>query len=150
MKKLTLQIKRTEHAQSLIELSVTIIVLLLLLSGIVDLGRITFRYITLRDAAQEGATYGAIYPTYCDQIIQRVQGGNGIMDPSQVLVKVEINGKECHVATMADACAGNPIAITVHQPDFSLTMPMIGAAIGKQSIELKNTVTDTILRPECP
>jgi Flp pilus assembly protein TadG len=55
--------KKEEKGQSLIEMAFGLIVLLLLVGGIVDLGRAFFSTMTLRDAVQEGALYGSIDPT---------------------------------------------------------------------------------------
>lgn len=79
-----------EQGQSLIELSLSLVMLLILLAGLVDLGRGFFTYITLRDAAQEGASYASVIniedledtdvdgdgisddlKTYCDSIENR-------------------------------------------------------------------------------
>lgn len=49
-----------EKGQSLMEFSLSLVVLLVLLAGVVDLGRAFFTYITLRDAAQEGASYASV------------------------------------------------------------------------------------------
>ena len=46
----------------MIELALSFVVLLLLLMGVVDLGRAYFAFMSMRDAAQEGAAYGSIYP----------------------------------------------------------------------------------------
>ena len=53
---------RKEQGQSLVELALSLTLLLLLLGGAIDLGRMFFTYIALRDAAQEGAIYGSYCP----------------------------------------------------------------------------------------
>ncbi len=57
-----LEQKQSEKGQSLVELAVGLIILLVLVGGIVDLGRLLFFYIGLRDAAQEGAVIGQLNP----------------------------------------------------------------------------------------
>ena len=52
-----------ESGQSLVEMAVALVILLLLVGGVVDLGRAFFSTMTLRDAVQEGALYGSIDPT---------------------------------------------------------------------------------------
>jgi len=54
---------RGKRGQSLVELSISLMVILMLLSGAVDFGMALFSYTTLRDAAQEGALYGSISGT---------------------------------------------------------------------------------------
>jgi Flp pilus assembly protein TadG len=51
------------HGQSIVELSLTLLLLLLLLLGTIDVGRAFFDYIQIRNAAFEGARYGACYPS---------------------------------------------------------------------------------------
>jgi Flp pilus assembly protein TadG len=63
--------KTHEKGQALMELAVSITVLFIIVAGVVDIGRMLFHYITMRDAAQEAAAYGSIYPTHCDQIRDR-------------------------------------------------------------------------------
>ena len=64
--------KKFENGQSLTEFAVSITFIILILSGIVDLGRAYFTYISLRDAAQEGAIYGSINPLDCNKISRTV------------------------------------------------------------------------------
>ena len=52
-----------ERAQAIVELATSLVILLTLLAGIVDLGRALFTWITLRDAAQEGASYASVLAT---------------------------------------------------------------------------------------
>src|SRR5512143_273507 len=53
---------RHERGQSLVELAISLTVMLLLLSGAVTFGMALFSYVSLRDAAQEGALYGSFNP----------------------------------------------------------------------------------------
>lgn len=47
---------------SLVELALAMPLLLLLLLGTIDVGRVFFAYIELRNAVREGASYGARFP----------------------------------------------------------------------------------------
>lgn len=49
-------------AQSLVEFTLTATLLLFVMMAVMDFGLAFFSWITLRDAAQEGATYGSVYP----------------------------------------------------------------------------------------
>ena len=51
---------KSERGQSLVELAISLVILLYLLSGAVEFGILFFQYVQLRDAAQEGALYGSI------------------------------------------------------------------------------------------
>lgn len=140
-------IKKSEKGQSLVELAVGLVILILLVAGIIDLGRILFYYISMRDAAQEAATYGSVYPTYCLQIEQRARDAMG--DPN-VDVEVKIDNVSCSTATSSNACSGREIKVTLKKDNYPLTMPLIGTFIGSQSINLNAPITGTILRPACP
>lgn len=129
------------------EFGVGLVVLLILLAGLVDVGRMIFTYITLRDSAQEAAAFGSVYPTHCFQVEDRAL--SSLDDPGSVQVSVMINNKTCISASSEDACLGNPITITLTNPAFPVSMPLIGAFIGGQTVSLSATVTDTIIRTPC-
>ncbi len=148
--KQTVVITKKEKGQSLVELGVVLVVILIILAGVVDLGGIMFQVLAMRDAAQEGAAYTSIYPTACNQTIARVRESLHNPDPNFVDVIVTVNGKACDQATVADACASKEVNVTVRQPNYSLSMPLIGALIGRQTIDLSSNVSSTIIRPPCP
>ena len=54
--------KRSENGQSLVEFAVSLVILMLLLSVIVDGARALFTYLSMRDASQEGALYASYKP----------------------------------------------------------------------------------------
>ena len=67
---------KNERGQSLVEMAVSIVILLLLLSGAVEFGMAFFQFIQLRDAVQEGALYGSLNPTDTTGITARVKGAS--------------------------------------------------------------------------
>ncbi len=146
-----LVIPGSEDGQSLVEVAISLTLLLVLLAGAVDFGRLFIAYMSMRDAAQEGIAYGSIYPTYCDQIIGRVvDSAPNLFGPQPAQVSVNIGGSDCASAAANQACIGNEITVVITDPAFGLTMPFIGTAIGRQTVPLTATVHDTILRPPCP
>ncbi len=54
--------KRSARGQSLVEFALTLPILLLILVGVVDLGRVYYSYMTVINASREGARYGAAHP----------------------------------------------------------------------------------------
>lgn len=142
--------KRAEKGQSLVELGFSVVVLLLILSGVIELGGMMFQYMAMRDAAQEGTVYATIYPTACNQTIERVRKSLVNADPNQVLVTVTVNGVLCSSATATDACANKEVKVTVEQPNYQITMPFLGSVLGGQSIHLTAAMTGTVIRPPCP
>lgn len=54
---------RRQRGQSTVELAISSIVLLLLIGGVLDLGRVFYFQVVLHNAAREGARHGAWYDT---------------------------------------------------------------------------------------
>lgn len=52
---------REDSGQAVVELALTLSILLMILLGALDLGRAFFSYITIINAAREGARVGAVY-----------------------------------------------------------------------------------------
>ena len=143
---------KIERGQSLVELAAGLLVLLILVMGIIDLGRVLFYYVTLRDAAQEGAVYGAINPQDCAGINSRTRAplANSGETSIQVQVLMGSSSTTCNSAPIEQACSGQQIEVIVTQPDFPLVTPILGAFIGTEHLKLVSSVTGTILRPNCP
>lgn len=149
---MTMRLLKHNHAhhtrgQSLLEFAVGILILLILFSGLVDVGRAVFMYITYRDAAQEAASFGSVYPTHCLQIEERAL--SSLPDPGSILIDVNIQGVDCSVATPEQACLGNTIEVVVTDPSFTLAVPFIGAFVGGNVFTLTASVDDTIIRTPC-
>lgn len=147
------QMTKTEKGQSLLELALVLVLLLIMLAGVIDLGRMMYEYLTMRDAAQEGAGYGAAFPNYCSQIEERVK--NNLLDESYT-VTVHVNDLLCADAWNADnvpgklpvnGCAGNTLSVTVYH-ESEIAMPFISAFTGP-SIPMTVVIEDRIVRPAC-
>jgi Flp pilus assembly protein TadG len=149
--KLPRQISGSEKGQSFIELGASLVVLLLILVGVAEFGMFMFQYMAMRDAASEGAVFASMYPTACNQTIERIKRDLYNVDPAEIEVIVKVNGAICvqdHV-NATDACAPNGVNVTIHQPNYPITMPFLGAVLGRQSFDISVTTTSTILRPSC-
>jgi Flp pilus assembly protein TadG len=147
---------RSNHAQkgqSFVELALMLVIILTLLAGAVDFGMAFFSYVSLADAAQEGALYGSLYPTTfgindCSAsnigIYPRVRQSSSspvnLCNTSNVTV---------NISTSVGACRGGTITVTVTY-DYPLSMPFIGAILGRSSIPLTARTSDTIMNPKCP
>lgn len=64
--KLKRLLKKGQRGQSLVEFSLTAIILIMILSGLLDLGRLYFAYVALEDAAGEAAIFLAIVDPLCE------------------------------------------------------------------------------------
>jgi hypothetical protein len=122
---------RREKGQGFVEFAVGITILLVLLAGVLDLGRAYFSYIALQDAAQEGASYASIAPSDIDGIRDRVRATSSgpidfvLFDDSQI--EVQLLG-----------------GVTV-KIDFRLVAPFFSG----NSLALSAEATDTILQDTC-
>jgi len=140
--KIEIQDHRSEKGQSLVEMAVALVILLLLVGGVVDIGRAFFTYMAMRDSVQEGAIYGSINPTLTQEIRNHVLG-------SSEMIPDILSSDDITVEVIGEPCTGNGIRVTAFYPDFPITMPFIGAVVGGQTIPISATVTDTILSPGC-
>jgi hypothetical protein len=130
---------RRENGQGLVEFAIGITFLLVLLAGILDLGRAYFSYIALQDAAQEGASYASIAPTDILGIRERVQAtSSGPID------FVLFDDSQIEVQLLGGSCTGNGIKVTVKM-DFRLVAPFFSG----NSLPLSAEATDTILQDTC-
>jgi hypothetical protein len=61
-----------------------------------------------------------------------------------------ITNSDVTVEIIGQACTGNAIRVSVLYPNFQIAMPLIGTAIGRQTVSISASVIDTILSPACP
>jgi len=140
-----IQSKHKERGQSMVELALTITILMTLLAGTIDFGRAFFTWLALRDAAQEGASYGSIYPNRLDLIRERV------WDNLEQVVPNPRTNAIVNIGFIDHPCLGNTIMVNVNYPNFPLTMPFLGTILGSQTINIHAAVNDSILKPMvCP
>ncbi len=157
-----------EHGQSLVELALVVLLIMLLVAGIVDLGRALFYYTTLRDAAQEGIIFGSISPRDLCGIEGRaksVLANSGRIGGEEITIEFGPDNDTLHPIIQLDQpgdcetagqtvdssyfCSGNQIQVTIRQERFPLIMPLLGVFVGPD-LTLTSNVKGTILRPDCP
>ena len=82
--------RRNEAGQGLLELALMLPVLIILLMGLLDLGRLFYGYVAVTDAAGEGANFGAMYPTADRSAIEaRTRDATGgLIPPESVSVGI--------------------------------------------------------------
>jgi hypothetical protein len=140
------KINHHEHGQSMVELALTITILMILLAGVIDMGRAFFTYMAMRDAAQEGAAYGSMNPTDSQGIKSRVWDNldQVVPDPDHPEEYIDIS-----VSYIGPWCLGNVIIVDVNYEEFPLAMPFLGWILNSQTLAIHATINDTILRPTC-
>lgn len=136
-----------ERGQSLAEMAMMMSFLLILLVGVVDLGRGFFVYLALRDAAQEGALFGSTDPTNVTDIELRVRNSSSLLEGLSADPNANTN---VVVSIVGSACTGGGITVQVSYENFPITMPFLGSIIGRQTVPISTAITDTILNPDCP
>jgi Flp pilus assembly protein TadG len=144
---------RTEKGQSLIELAISFTVLLIILGGLIDLGRVFFALIAIRDAAQEGAVYAAITPVKTEAAIRAWvrSASNDPLDMNQIVdgdIDIVAFNSSGNVA-IANACSGDQVTVTLtywHR----FIMPLTTGITGSQPLPISASITNTILQPLCP
>jgi len=130
---------RKERGESLVEFAIGITFLLVILAGILDLGRAYFSYIALQDAAQEGASYASIAPGDLSGIRERVRTtSSGPID------FLSFKDSQIDVRLIGGSCAGSGIKVTISF-DFNLVAPFFSGNI----LPLSAEATDTILQDSC-
>jgi Flp pilus assembly protein TadG len=143
-----------KRGQSLIELALTLTILLLLLSGATDFGAAFIAFISMRDAAQEGALFGAVNPIIDTNGNQMYDAGEPLNIPAVANRVVTSTTGPVDLANPARAsvavtfssppCAGGWVRVDVYY-DYQVISPLIGGT----TIPLHARVVNTILRPGC-
>ncbi len=147
--------RNDERGQSLTEFSMCLVFLLVLLAGVADFGRAYFSYIIIRDAAQEGAVYGAIteksnISDFKNRVEQRVRTAFiDPADPDKIPIDVDVLSVTTDIIGSPCAGVGNSVRVTV---DYSVPIatPFLGTVLGTQEILMSTSIEDTTLYPICP
>jgi Flp pilus assembly protein TadG len=127
--------KSDQKGQSMVEVAIAMPLLILIVAGILDLGRAYFTFVTISDAAAEGAAYAALHPTETTQIIERAS------DASNGLVQLEYDMISIQSGAVTP---GNAITVTV-EFEYELLTPIIREFVPGDSIKLKSTVSQSIM-----
>ena len=128
MKLVLIQDKRTHRGQGLVEFALVLLLLLLIIFGVLDLGRVFFATITITNAAREGARYGIKYPAAVlpiQQVAVAEANNNGIsINTANVAVTCRDPNPAITTFTMPPCASGRPLRVTVTY-SFHLTMGWI-------------------------
>lgn len=152
---------RSEKGQSLVELTISLVVLIMLLIGVVDFGLAFFSWVAIRDASQEGAIYGAVCPANQAAIEDRVRSASAtpvdMSDGARVRVFVApIIADPEFPASAPLGSPGTPVTVLIEYRYQSLT-PVASSFIVDENgqrgfLTLRASTTNTILtttEPSC-
>jgi Flp pilus assembly protein TadG len=133
-----------ESGQSLVEVAIGMIVLMIIFSGLVDFGRAYFAFIAIEDAANEAATFLSINPS-C-----KYSTDEGCDDPNNAFYRAahsssgEIDWSKVDIKVKGFVDAGMPVYITITY-DLPLITPFLPPILGRDSITLTTTASHTII-----
>ncbi len=159
--------QKSERGQGFIELGLSLIFLIMLLSAVIDLGWAFFTLIALRDTAQEAATVGSICPTNFIKVRARLkEAATSPVDTSKLndnqiefrIFKIDNSGVRTDVCTFDTAHTSNCPASSFEIGDsfevkvtymHEIVTPLVGTFIGSQQYPISVTAVDTILKDSC-
>jgi Flp pilus assembly protein TadG len=127
--------KGKEKGQSLTEMALVLPVILVVLAGVLDLGRLYYVTVALTDAAGEGATYAALNPNNTDEIIARTQSATG------GLVQV---GTEQVTVDCPSVTAGSTVTVSISY-DFTVATPLVNLLVPDGVVTLQGVASEIIL-----
>lgn len=145
---------RLSRGQSLVEFALAATVLIFLLVATIDFGLAFFSWITLRDAAQEGATFGSIFPPVPGDAAARTQIETRVKQAASTPVNladldatgtIDIKLKKIDGITDGIGCPGEIVTVTVVY-NYHIITPMISNFTGSPTIPVTASVADTVLR----
>jgi len=130
--------RRNERGQGLVEFAIVLPILLIILSGVLDLGRLWYAYVAVTDAAAEGATYAALDPSDGNGIYKRAEEASG------GLVQIEPDGVTLVCPTCPTAASGDQVTVTVAYT-FTLATPFLHAMVPDGQLLLRAVANEAIL-----
>jgi len=161
MQKHSLSTNQNESGQSLVEMAISLIIMLTLLAGAIDFGIALYSYVTIRDAAQEGALYASIDPTNTTEIETRITSSSSSPVNFEDDLDDETSGDFTEGITVnyfnagtpidaSQACEGDGAAVQVEvRYLYHPITPLFPSLLGIEEIPLTASVTNAILQPPC-
>jgi hypothetical protein len=139
-----------ERGQSLLEFAFALPMLLILLLGVLDVGRMYFTFLAIQNAAGEGALYAAINPK-CVQTSDGPECG----DPNNALYRATHESPEGLVdwqrvtieAEPADRSGlreGDPITIILHY-EYDVLTPLLSPLLPDGKLRLRARAVQNVL-----
>jgi Flp pilus assembly protein TadG len=124
--------RRTRRGQALVETAMVLPFMILLVMGVIDVGRLLFAHVALQEATQEGALYGAFHPTNSTAIKSRVKASSGAQWVTGATVEV------CQIVSPAPG----RVRVTSTYP-LQLLTPVIPDVLGTGTVTLRSVITST-------
>jgi len=137
----------SERGQSLVELSISIVFLLILFSVVIDLGWSLYTLIALQDSAQEGAIFASMCQNTSSVVARIKESTTAPLDANDItdisILYFDENGEPSGNVTY-----GSSVKVTLTL-EYQVITPFVGAFIGEEgSYPLTVTSTNSIMRLE--
>jgi Flp pilus assembly protein TadG len=143
---------RAKQGQSLVEFALVLPILLLILLGVVDLGRVYYAYVTLTNASREGARFGATYgwttPTTTQSAIRnrtKNESANVLkLADSNIIVECSATDTPPFIYTWTNCSSVNPgyaVRVTVN---YTFTLYSL-SLVGVKDLGLSNNTSMAII-----
>jgi Flp pilus assembly protein TadG len=129
--------RHQSRGQALVELAIILPVMLFLLMGALDLGRVFYANIAVTNAAKEGALFasgGGSSPA--SAAVAEARGGFVTVTSGNVTTAYSDTTNKCS----ATAALGATVSVTVKAP-FQAVTPFVGALLGGGNVMLASTAT---------
>jgi Flp pilus assembly protein TadG len=151
-------LKNAERGQSLIEMAIGSVILIMIVMGILDLGRLYFLYVALEDGAGEAALYLSINPD-CPDSEHTDTDGHACTDPKNAEYRALNSGgdetnsfvdwsmAEFDYDVPSETGTGVTVQVTIAYPYRAIT-PLIGAITRNSPIMLTVSAAHTILQEQ--
>jgi Flp pilus assembly protein TadG len=130
-------VRSSTRGQALTEVLIVMPLLLVLIMGAIDVGRLLFASVALEEAAQEGALFAAYQPADENPIRDRVLSST---------TSNEVEGATVTVDCVATPAPGT-IEVTV-EADYPLITPIVSSMLGSP-VTLSATVIATNIQGTC-
>lgn len=124
-----------DRGAALVETALVLPFIIILILGMVDLGRAIVTHVEIRDAAQEGAIFASFQPDNHNATIQRILEvtDDPVIDPAKITI----------VCTPGAGPGGEELVKVTVQHDLSLITPIVGNWFGG-TITLVGEETGTV------
>lgn len=139
--------KKAEKGQSLVEFSLGLVFILIIVSGLIDLGRLYFTHVALEDGVGEGALYLSINPN-CFQPSDGTQCAN----PNNAKWRIQNSSGASLVDWSKANITRNPGPYGVGETvkvrvdySYSLLTPIIPKIVGLNPITLSSNASQTVI-----
>ena len=112
---------RDNKGQALVEMALVITIFLLILSGIIEFGRIFSAQLIVTHASREAARYGVINPGDSNEIVNKAENASGVLDINKVSVVI-------FPLDLSARRRGEQLTVQVEYP-VAIIMPFIGGIL---------------------